>query len=108
MFAVALAWSPSLSVTVAVSVTRSAAASVFASLGSVVGCTTARCWSSVSAPVAASTLTTNTTVEPASAAFASAPALPTTVSPTLNRNTPWFVAVSTRPLATPADLTPSA
>ncbi|MNY44233.1 hypothetical protein D3C86_1792410 [compost metagenome] len=96
-------WSPSLSVMVSVrvSTTRSAAASVFESSGLVVsGCTTARSWSSVTRP-AASTLTVKTSAPLMAVRPSTTPAL--TVSTTL-----WFVRVSTRPEATLALLTLSA
>ena len=50
MFKTAGALSPSLSVIVAVSVTRLSADRLTGSFGSLVGCTTARCWSSVTLP----------------------------------------------------------
>ncbi|MNR00527.1 hypothetical protein D3C85_1163010 [compost metagenome] len=60
MFRVAWALSPSLSVMVAVSVTRLSEVNVFESSGLFgSGCTTARIWSSVTLPLAA-TLTVNT------------------------------------------------
>ncbi|MNL45621.1 hypothetical protein D3C87_1682820 [compost metagenome] len=96
-------WSPSLSVMVSVRVStiRSAAESVFESSGLVAsGCTTARCWSSVTRP-AASTLTVKTSAPLMAVRPSTKPAL--TVSTTL-----WFVRVSTRPEATPALLTLSA
>ncbi|MNV77641.1 hypothetical protein D3C71_1710830 [compost metagenome] len=97
-------WSPSLSVTVSVRVStiRSAAASVFESSGLVAsGCTTARCWSSVTRP-AAFTLTVKTT-NPLPAVR------PSTTPPAVRvKTTLWLLSVSTRPEATPALLTLSA
>ncbi|MCY1234157.1 hypothetical protein D9M72_467310 [compost metagenome] len=99
-----MAWSPSLSVMVSVRVStiRSAAASVFESSGlAMFGCTIARCWSSVTVPVAL-TLTVKT----------SAPLVavrPSTTPPAVRVNTTlWLVRVSTRPEATPTLLTLSA
>ena len=95
--------SPSLSVMVSVrvSVTRLAAASVTESSGLVVlECFTARTWSSVTMP-AALTLTVKTIAPPA------LPARPTTCTPSRYSSTLAPVAVSSRPESAPAALTPS-
>ncbi|MCY1234158.1 hypothetical protein D9M72_467320 [compost metagenome] len=96
-------WSPSLSVIVSVRVStiRSAAASVFESSGlAAFGCTIARCWSSVTVPVAL-TLTVNTT-SPVADAAASVPSRPSTTPEALrNRNTLLPVATSSSPESAP-------
>ncbi|MOA22806.1 hypothetical protein D3C78_1433920 [compost metagenome] len=92
MLSVAWALSPSLSVAVAVNVTRLSAARLFESSGLVAsGCTTARIWSSVTSPLAA-TLTVNTS----SLLVA---VRPWTTPLTSDRFTAWFVSVSTSPEA---------
>ncbi len=80
-----------------VSTIRSAAASVFESSGLVVsGCTTGRCWSSVTVPVAL-TLTVKT-MSPVAAATASVPWRPSTTPEAMrNRNTLLPVATSSSP-----------
>ncbi|MNG12458.1 hypothetical protein D3C84_960710 [compost metagenome] len=88
-----------MSVVVAVSVTRLSEVNVFESSGLVAsGCTTARSWSSVTSPLAA-TLTVNT-----SALLVAV--RPSTTAPLSDRFTAWPVAVSVSPEA-PAT-TPSA
>ncbi|MNQ96608.1 hypothetical protein D3C85_1122230 [compost metagenome] len=99
MFNVAGALSPSPSVMVAVSVTRLSEVRLVESSGLVVsGCTTARIWSSVTTPLAA-TLTVNTS-------RLSVAVRPSTTVPLSDRFTASPVAVSVSPEA-PAT-TPSA
>ncbi|MNE74827.1 hypothetical protein D3C80_1709350 [compost metagenome] len=99
MLSVAWTLSPSPSVVVAVSVTRSSEVRLVESSGSVVsGCTTARSWSRVTSPLAA-TLTVNT-----SALLVAV--RPSTTAPLSDRLTASPLAVSVSPEA-PAT-TPSA
>ncbi|MNR38599.1 hypothetical protein D3C85_1567140 [compost metagenome] len=99
MLRVAWALSPSPSVLVAVSVTRLSEVNDFESSGLFAsGCTTARIWSSVTTPLAA-TLTVNTSK-------LSVAVRPSTTVPLSDRFTAWPVAVSVNPEA-PAT-TPSA
>ncbi|MNE97341.1 hypothetical protein D3C80_1956710 [compost metagenome] len=99
MFSVAWALSPSLSVMVAVSVTRLSEVRLVESSGLVgSGCTTARSWSSVTLPSAA-TLTVNTSWLPVAVR-------PSTTVPLSDRLTASPEAVSVSPEA-PAT-TPSA
>ncbi|MNP67380.1 hypothetical protein D3C76_1632050 [compost metagenome] len=99
MFSVAWALSPSPSVVVAVSVTRSSEVKLVESSGLVgSGCTTARSWSRVTLPLAA-TLTVNTSRLPRAVR-------PSTTAPLSDRFTASPVSVSVNPEA-PAT-TPSA
>ncbi|MNY11509.1 hypothetical protein D3C86_1445410 [compost metagenome] len=99
MFSVARALSPSPSVLVAVSVTRLSEVNDFESSGLFGSeCTTARSWSSVTLPLAA-TLTVNTSRLPVAVR-------PSTTEPLSDRFTAWPDAVSVSPEA-PAT-TPSA
>ncbi|MNV82073.1 hypothetical protein D3C71_1757860 [compost metagenome] len=92
MLRVAWALSPSPSVVVAVSFTKSSEARLVESSGSLIlGCTTARSWSRVTLPLA-STLTVNTS-------RLLVAVRPSTTVPLSDRFTTWPVSVSVRPEA---------
>ena len=101
MLALALAESPSLSVTVSVRRIRSPAIDAAASLVSgllLVVCTTARCWSSVTVPLLALTLTVKTRSLPVAVR-------PSTTPPFITSTTAWPLRVSISPLSTAGLLT---